>query len=490
MRLLIVSNRLPITIEKKEGKLSLKESSGGLVSGLSSYLDSLKGSSFPSKTEYVWIGWPGIEIEEKIQAELKLKILNEYRSYPVFLPESLMENFYEGFCNNTIWPLFHYFPSYAFYEAEYWYSYNRVNEKFLESILGILKPDDLIWIHDYHLMLLPKLIREKKPDAHIGFFLHIPFPAYEIFSLLPSQWRVKILEGLLGADLIGFHTEDYTVYFQRCVQRILMNESADGNILHDSRVIKVRTFPMGIDFQKFQNSFGSSEVQGNVKKFRHTLKFEKIILSIDRLDYTKGILNRLQGYEIFLQNNPGWIEKIILILRVIPSRIGVKHYRKMKKQIDEFVGRINGKFGSISWAPISYQYGFLPFNPLVALYSISDVILVTPLRDGMNLISKEYIACRIDKTGVLILSEMAGSSKELTESIIINPNNKEEIAEAISNALIMSVREQIRRIKIMQLNLKNFDVVKWADDFIRELISPGEKIKLNSEEPEKKKRFS
>jgi trehalose 6-phosphate synthase/phosphatase len=165
-------------------------------------------------------------------------------------------------------------------------------------------------------------------------------------------------------------------------------------------------------------------------KIRHTLKFEKIILSIDRLDYTKGILNRLQGYEIFLQNNPRWIEKIILILRVIPSRIGVKHYRKMKKQIDEFVGRINGKFGSISWAPISYQYGFLPFNPLVALYSVSDVILVTPLRDGMNLISKEYIACRIDKTGVLILSEMAGSSKELTESIIINPNNKEEIAEA------------------------------------------------------------
>jgi trehalose 6-phosphate synthase/phosphatase len=214
-----------ITIEKKEGKLSIKESSGGLVSGLSSYLDSLKGSSFPSKTEYVWIGWPGIEIEEKIQAELKLRILNEYRSCPVFLSESLMENFYEGFCNNTIWPLFHYFPSYAFYEAEHWHSYNRVNEKFIETILGILKPDDLIWIHDYHLMLLPELIREKKPDAHIGFFLHIPFPAYEIFSLLPSQWRVKILEGLLGADVIGFHTEDYTVYFQMCVQRILMNES-------------------------------------------------------------------------------------------------------------------------------------------------------------------------------------------------------------------------------------------------------------------------
>ncbi|HVO75586.1 MAG TPA: bifunctional alpha,alpha-trehalose-phosphate synthase (UDP-forming)/trehalose-phosphatase [Ignavibacteriaceae bacterium] len=483
MRLLIVSNRLPITIEKKDGKLSLKESSGGLVSGLSSYLDSLKGSSFPSKTDYVWLGWPGIEIEEPLQPELKKNILNEYRSYPVFLPESLMENFYEGFCNNTIWPLFHYFPSYALYESECWNSYNLVNEKFLEAILAVLRPDDLIWIHDYHLMLLPKLIREKKPDVQIGFFLHIPFPAYEIFSLLPSQWRIKILEGLLGSDLIGFHTQDYTLYFLRCIKRIFMIESSGGNITVDKRLVRARTFPMGIDFQKFQNSIVKSGVQKDVKKFRQRLKYEKIILSIDRLDYTKGILNRLQGYEIFLQNNSEWLEKIILILRVIPSRIGVKHYRKMKKQIDEFVGRINGKFGTIGWAPISYQYGFLPFNPLVALYSISDVILVTPLRDGMNLISKEYVASRIDKTGVLILSEMAGSSKELTESIIINPNNKEEIAEAISAALNMPVREQIRRIKIMQTHLRTFDVVKWADDFIRELISSGGDVNLNAEQP-------
>lgn len=473
MRLLIISNRLPITIEKKEGSLFQKESSGGLVSGLSSYLDSLKGSSFPSKTDYIWIGWPGLEIESGEQAEMQSKIMAEYRAYPVFLNENTMENFYEGFCNNTIWPLFHYFPSFALYENGYWDSYNEVNEKFLEAILKILKPGDLIWIHDYHLMLLPGLIREKKPDARIGFFLHIPFPAYEIFSLLPSQWRVKILEGLLGSDVIGFHTNDYTQYFLRCVQRILLKDTPDGNIQMGRRFVKARTFPMGIDFQKFQKSFGRSEVQKNVKILKRTLKYEKIILSIDRLDYTKGILNRLQGYEIFLQNNQAWIGKIILILRIIPSRIGVKHYRKMKKQIDEFVGRINGKFGNISWAPISYQYGFLPFDPMVALYSISDVILVTPLRDGMNLISKEYIACRIDKTGVLILSEMAGASKELTDAIIINPNNKEEIAEAISAALVMPVREQIRRIKLMQMHLKNSDVVKWADDFIRETAAEG-----------------
>lgn len=473
MRLLIVSNRLPITVEKKEGKLIIKESSGGLVSGLSSYLDSLKGSSFPSKANYVWIGWPGIEIDSKDQDDLKSKLLIEYKAYTVFLSKNVMENFYQGFCNKTIWPLFHYFPSYAVYEEEFWNYYKLVNEKFLDAILEIIKPDDLIWVHDYHLMLLPKLIREKIPGIRIGFFLHIPFPTYEIFSLLPSKWRVKILEGLLGADIVGFHTYDYTQYFLRCVLRILGVDSDMGNIIVDNSLVKADTFPMGIDFEKFQKSFENREVQNNLKELKKKLNYEKVILSIDRLDYSKGILHRLQGYEIFLEKNRQWFGKIILILRVVPSRIGVYQYRKMKKQIDEFVGRINGRFGSINWSPISYQYGFMPFNPLIALYSVSDIILVTPLRDGMNLISKEYLACRIDKTGVLILSEMAGSSKELGEALIINPNNKEEIAAAIHEAIEMPVKEQIRRNEIMQERIKRYDVVKWADDFIQKITSAG-----------------
>jgi trehalose 6-phosphate synthase/phosphatase len=471
MRLLIVSNRLPITVEKKEGKLTLRESSGGLVSGISSYLDSLKGSSFPSKTDYIWIGWPGIDIEDKEKDELKSKLFKDYKAHTVFLSKEIMQKFYQGFCNKTIWPLFHYFPSYAAYEEDYWHYYKLVNEKFYEALMEIIKPDDLIWIHDYHLMLLPKLIREKMPDVQMGFFLHIPFPNYEIFSLLPSNWRSKILEGLLGADIVGFHTYDYTQYFLRCVLRILGLDSDMGNIVIDDRIVKADTFPMGIDFLKFQNSFNNTEVQGNIKEFKKILNYEKVILSIDRLDYTKGILNRLQGYEKFLEKNPQWIGKIILILKVVPSRIGVEHYLMMKKQIDEFVGRINGKFGSITWSPISYQYGFLQFNPLVALYSISDIILVTPLRDGMNLIAKEYLASRIDKTGVLILSEMAGASKELGEALIINPNNNEEIASAIKNAIEMPLSEQIKRNEIMQARLKRYDVVKWADDFIQKLIS-------------------
>jgi trehalose 6-phosphate synthase/phosphatase len=480
MRLLIISNRLPITVEKKDGKLTMRESSGGLVSGLSSYLDSIKGSSFPSKTDYIWIGWPGIDVEDKDKDELKSKIFKEYRAYTVFLPKEIMKKFYQGFCNKTIWPLFHYFPTYAVYDEDYWYYYNLVNEKFYETLMEIIKEDDVIWIHDYHLMLLPKLIREKMPNVRIGFFLHIPFPNYEIFSLLPSNWRSKILEGLLGSDVVGFHTYDYTQYFLRCVLRILGLESDMGNIVLGDRIVKADTFPMGIDFLKFQNAAKSNEVQKNTEEIKKVLNYEKVILSIDRLDYTKGILNRLQAYEIFLEKNPQWIGKIVLILKVVPSRIGVEHYHMMKKQIDEFVGRMNGKFGNITWSPISYQYGFVKFNPLVAFYSISDIILVTPLRDGMNLIAKEYVASKIDQAGVLILSEMAGASKELGEALIINPNNKDEIALAIKNAIDMPEEEQIRRNEIMQARLKRYDVVKWADDFIQKLIpeeSDTEKIK-------------
>lgn len=469
MRLLIISNRLPITVVKEGDKHCIKESSGGLVSGLSSYLDSLKGSSL-SKADYIWIGWPGIEIEHKQQAEFQKRILDEYNAYPVFLTNASMEKFYQGFCNNTIWPLFHYFPSLATYQEENWNFYNKVNETFLKAILEIIEPDDIVWVHDYHLMLLPKLLRDRLPGIRIGFFLHIPFPTYEVFSIMPSKWRRAILEGLLGADIVGFHTDDYTHYFKRCVHRILGIQYDNGNIELDSHVCKTDTFPMGIDFQKFHNSLNDEEIKKYIIELYESLNYEKIILSIDRLDYTKGILNRLGAYEMFLKANPQWHEKVILVLRIIPSRIDVKHYGKIKKQIDEFVGRINGKFGKISWSPISYQYDFLPFKPLVALYAISDIILVTPLRDGMNLISKEYLACRMDKKGVLILSEMAGSSKELGEAMIVNPHNMDEISAAISEAMIMPESEQITRNTLMQQRLQNYDVVKWAQDFIERIV--------------------
>src|SRR4030043_84725 len=416
---MVVSTRLPITVEEQKGKLIFHECAGGLVSGLSAYLDSLKGSSF-TKSDYIWVGWPGISIEQKMQDELTTKTLSEFRAYPVFLTERSMEKFYQGFCNKTIWPLFHYFPSYTVYDESFWLHYKCVNKIFCDAVMQVIKPGDVVWIHDYHLMLLPKLLREEMPDIPIEFFL-------------------------------------------------------------SDHVTKAETFPMGIDFQRFYTAAGCSEVQKEKEQLVKTLSDCKVVLSIDRLDYTKAIINRLQAYEVFLEKNPQWHKKVILFLVVVPSRIGVEHYQQIKKQIDEFVGKVNGRFGDGGWTPIIYQYRFVPFHPLVSFYAVSDVALITPVRDGMNLIVKEYIATRTDKTGVLILSEMAGAAKELGEAIIINPNNIQEIADALKEALEMPKDKQTKVNEIMQNRLMRYDGVRWADDFIRQLLcAKDEQKKFNA----------
>lgn len=462
MRLLIVSNRLPVTV-LDEQTLKLQESVGGLSSGLKAYLDSVKTAQ---DFDYIWVGWPGQTVKRQMRDKLKSALHSGFKAYPVFLSETAMEKFYHGFCNRTIWPLFHYFPSLAVYDEDYWTTYVQVNEEFCNEILKILEPGDVVWVHDYHLMLLPKMLRDKAPNNAIGFFLHIPFPSYEIFRLLPSKWRKAILEGLLGADLIGFHTHDYTQYFARCVLRILGHEPSMGRIRVNGRLAKADTFPMGIDFDKFRSAAESPEVTKEVEKIRKTLSARKIVLSIDRLDYTKGILNRLRGYEAFLERSPNWQGMVTLVAVVVPSRVKVEHYQQMKRQIDELVGKINGKFGSVNWTPILYSYKYIPFEQLIAFYKTSDIALITPLRDGMNLIAKEFIATKADGKGVLILSEMAGASKAMGEAIIINPNNVEEIADALREALEMPENEQIRRNKILIERIKDYDVVRWAEDFL------------------------
>jgi trehalose 6-phosphate synthase/phosphatase len=468
MRLLIVSNRLPITVAEENENIVYNEAAGGLVSGLSAYLDSLKGYPF-KKTDYIWIGWPGNTVDDTKLDIIRKQLLSDYNAYPVFLTEHSMDKFYHGFCNKTIWPLFHYFSSYVVYDQSYFAHYKAVNQIFCEAVLKIVQPGDVIWIHDYHLMLLPRLLKEQRPDISIGYFLHIPFPVFELFRTLPIDWCSEILQGLLGADLIGFHTYDYTEYFLRCVLRILGYEHNMGNIYTPKRMVKVDTFPMGIDFRKFSNAAGITQSREEKKRSFQELTKHKIILSIDRLDYTKGIVKRLEGYELFLENNPQWHKKAVLLMIVVPSRIGIEHYQQMKKQIDELVGKIVGKFGSIDWTPVVYQSRNIPFDELVAIYSASDVALITPLRDGMNLISKEYVACRTHLTGVLILSEMTGSAKELSEAILINPNDTVEIASSIKNALEMPIDEQARRMRTMQERLKRYDVIRWADDFFSEL---------------------
>ena len=469
-RIVIVSNRLPFTVVQDGEGIQFNESAGGLATGLRALLTSGQ-SSLARESEYMWVGWPGNTISEETRDKVRAKALSEYSCCPVFLSEQDVENFYQGFCNETIWPLFHYFPTYARYDDAYWQQYRKVNESFSVTLREAIRPGDKVWIHDYHLMLLPHLLRKVLPDIRIGFFLHIPFPQYEIFRLIPAKWRREILEGLLGADLIGFHTHDYGEYFLRCVQRILGHGHQMGQLVVRDRAVKVGAFPMGVDFRKFHDAATHAEVQREREELRKPLGDSRIVLSVDRQDYSKGILHRLQGFEAMLESNPDWHGKVTLIMLVVPSRIGIADYEGMKKRIEELVGKINGRFGTLSWAPINYQYRSLPFQSLVAMYSMSDVALVTPLRDGMNLVAKEYVASRHDKTGVLVLSEMAGASKELPEAIIINPNNREEIADALKTALEMPREEQMRRNTIMQNRLRRYDVARWAMDFLVELLS-------------------
>ncbi|MBM4264111.1 MAG: bifunctional alpha,alpha-trehalose-phosphate synthase (UDP-forming)/trehalose-phosphatase [Deltaproteobacteria bacterium] len=467
-RIVLVSNRLPFTVEESSGTVAFKESAGGVATGLQALLQPSKLPDI-GQAEYLWIGWPGDAVSPKLRGYVKAEAQARFHAYPVFLSPDLVEAFYAGFCNKTIWPLFHYFPLYARYEPEFWEHYRRVNQAFCDAALEVLKPGDLLWIHDYHLMLLPELIRAQMPPLSIGFFLHIPFPHYEVFRLLPAPWRREILTGLLGADVIGFHTFDYAQYFLRCVLRVLGHEHQMGKLLVQDRTVKAGTFPMGVPFDKFSAAAASAGVAGERATLQQTLAGSRVILSIDRQDYSKGILHRLLGFETLLELYPAWRGRVTLLMVVVPSRIGIEDYERMKKEIEERVGQINGRFGSVGWTPILYQYRAQSFDALVALYALADVALITPLRDGMNLIAKEYVACRRDQTGVLVLSEMAGAARELGEAILINPNNRQEIAQALLEALEMPEEEQRRRMEIMQSRLQRYDLARWAADFLSEL---------------------
>jgi trehalose 6-phosphate synthase/phosphatase len=481
-RLIIVSNRLPINIEKKGNKYEFQPSVGGVATGL---------NSLKNFKEQIWVGWPGITTEkiDKDKSKIEKELISR-NYYPVYLTKKDVDNYYQGFCNKTIWPLFHYFTEYAVYKRKMWESYVRVNELFCKAVLEIARPDDVIWVHDYQLFLLPRCLRRELPNSTIGFFLHIPFPSSEVFRLLP--WRNEILTGILGADLIGVHTYDYAHHLLRSISRLLGYEHDFGLINMDGRHVQVDTYPMGIDYDNFANTVSTNEVQKEIEKIRKKVGERKIILSIDRLDYTKGIPQRLEGFNTFLKNNPQYKEKVSLILVAVPSRTKVDQYKELKKHLDELISDINGKHGTLGWTPIWYLYRFIPFETLAALYSIADIALITPLRDGMNLMAKEFLATKGNEKGVLILSEMAGAAAELGEGLIVNPNDKEDIARAINEALNMDCEEQKRRNRIMQERLRRYNVSRWAGEFVEKLentksseltksinvLSPKSKIKL------------
>jgi trehalose 6-phosphate synthase/phosphatase len=415
------------------------------------------------------VGWPGMA-SGKLTAEEKAKIgkkLNSQNCMPVFLTQKQIERYYLGFSNRTIWPLFHYLPLNTVYENRFWQAYRQVNQAFCEEVVNIARPRDSIWVHDYHLMLLPDMIRQKVADVKIGFFLHIPFPSYELFRLLP--WREEILHGLLGADLVGFHTYDYVQHFLTSACRILGLEHTLGSFRIGNRVVKVDAFPMGIDYEKYSEAPNNAGVVKEVRKILQKVGDCRIVISVDRLDYTKGIIQRLEAFDLFLSENPQYRGKVTLIIVAVPSRTGLEDYKIMRSKLEQLVGRVNGEHGTIGWLPVWYLYRFLPFNKLVALYTVADVALITPIRDGMNLIAKEFLAAKRNGKGVLILSEMAGAASELGEALIVNANNKAAIVKAIKDALEMPVEEQVERNRTMQERLSRYDVTKWSSDFLRAL---------------------
>ena len=464
MKLIIISNRLPVKVYGTPGKYRFARSEGGLTTGL----DSLE-----TEMEKHWIGWPGIEIT---QTYLKKKITKQLANkdfHPVFLTSKDVEEYYEGYSNSKIWPLCHYFFSLIKHEPSHWESYKKVNQMFAEAASKVISPGDIVWVQDYQLMLLPKMLREMFPDISIGYFHHIPFPSYELFRVLPE--RAEILEGLLGADLVAFHTFEYMRHFISAVERVLdLNFELDQVRLKE-RIVRIDALPMGINFDLYHNSILNPKVSRIADKLKKNYKDHKIILSVDRLDYSKGILNRLKGFARFLENHPEHQGKVSLFMIIVPSRDKVESYAELKTKIDETIGSVNGIYSNMNWTPIHYFYHGFSFEELCAMYYIADIALVTPLRDGMNLVAKEYIACKRDTDGVLILSEMAGASIELIDALIINPNDAAEIEQAIVQALEMSKEEIRERMDWMQRRVSRQTVNKWAGDFIDELMKIREK---------------
>ncbi|MET4105157.1 bifunctional alpha,alpha-trehalose-phosphate synthase (UDP-forming)/trehalose-phosphatase [Hymenobacter sp. UYP22] len=457
-RTIIVSNRLPTKILRTDNSLTFQPSEGGLATGL--------GSIYQADGN-VWVGWPGLFVEDAAEEEYVCEQLRQDSMVPVFLTEAEIRDFYEGFSNSTLWPTFHYFTQYATYEQAHWEAYVAVNEKFCRAVLELAGPEDTIWVHDYQLLLLPAMLRQARPEATIGFFLHIPFPSYELIRVLP--WRKELLQGMLGADLLGFHTFGYMRHFLSAVSQLLGFSSQNGQIETGSRTVLVDAFPMGIDYERYEQAAASEVAIRHEATYREALREVRVILSIDRLDYSKGIAQRLRAFELLLQRYPEWREQVSLIMVVVPSRDQVAQYASLKEEIDELVGRINAQYRTISWTPIHYFYRSFPLEELASLYRLAEVALVTPMRDGMNLVAKEFVASKANQKGVLILSERAGAARELSDALIINPTNTGELAEAMHDALVMPEEDQIQRMGAMQALVRQYNVFAWTKLFMNRL---------------------
>jgi len=452
-----VSNRLPVTIRRGRNGTERVRSTGGLVTAFDPMLRRLGG---------VWVGWPGTELRRGEHLNFPG---DPYQIKPVKLPKRDFRGYYQGFCNSAIWPLFHTLPGQAAFRPEDWKAYERVNARFARVTAGVIGPDHLVFVNDYQLMRMPRRLRQRRPDVRMGFFLHIPFPPYDVFRVLP--WARPVLRGLLSCDFVGFHVQNYARNFMDCAKRLLKlkTDRRQGLISVENRLVRVAALPLGIDFKQYEDLARSAKNP----VFGSGLK---VILGVDRLDYTKGIPERMRAFEHLLETHPAHRQKVVLVQLAVPSRAEISGYRDLKRTIDETVGRINGRFATATWTPIRYLYNTVPNERLAGMYREADVGLVTPLRDGMNLVAKEYVACQVGDPGVLVLSHMAGAAESMSEALKINPYNIEDTSAKLHTALTMPEQERRERMKALRQREAASDVYRWADKLIESL---HEAAKLN-----------
>jgi trehalose 6-phosphate synthase/phosphatase len=460
--LVIASNRLPITLTLDGGEIGVEPSAGGLVAAL-------RGAKRPN----VWVGWPGTPVPRGLQDEASRLIARE-ACEPVFLTETEEEEFYGEISNNAIWPLFHYFVDRLRFRTEAWSTYVQVNERFADTIARVSAPRARVWIHDFHLSLVPRALRARRPDLAIGFFLHVPFPSSEIYRLLPT--RVELLRGMLGSDYIGFHTGDYARHFRSACLRVLGIETAQDAIEYDDRSIGIGVHPIGIDVESFRETLRDPETTAIETDLAHQYQGRKLVLGVERLDYTKGIPQKLDAFERILVEDPGRAEEIILLQVLVPSRLQNVEYQAKRDEIERQIAHINGRFGGLGRTPIEYIHRSISRPELAALYRRADVMMVTPLRDGMNLVAQEFVLCQTagqdDESswrGALLLSEFAGAAHVLPGAVLVNPWDADDLAGRLLEALALEPPERRRRLELMSDRVEALDSANWVEGFLARL---------------------
>jgi trehalose 6-phosphate synthase/phosphatase len=461
-RLIVMSNRAPIRIVREGGRERIEPTVGGVGTTFLRLLERNGG---------LWIAWSG----GQKTPEARLMPPEKPRFKIVFAPlgELDISEYYHGMCNRGLWPLMHFMTPNCHFSAHHWSRYVRVNRAFAEIAAQQGKAGDVLWVQDFHLALAPRFVRERRTDMPIGIFWHVPFPPEQLMRILP--WRNEFLEGMLGSDLIGFHTQSYADHFINCCDRILGLEvdRKRGEVAVGRRRVKVGPYPLGIPADFFSSLAANPRVAARAQRIRRGLGGSMMILGVDRLDYTKGILERLLGFERFLENNPSWHRRVTLVLIAVPSRTKVADYMMLKRQLDEQVGNIVGRFSSEGWTPLRYLYTQFGAEELVAYYRAADVALLTPLRDGMNLVAKEYVASHTDDDGVLILSEFAGAAEELTDALLVNPYDADQIADGLKRAVEMGIEERATRMRAMREKVHRNNLEHWSANFLAALDPEG-----------------